>query len=406
MPQYRFKSTTPDGQTREGTMDAPDESAVVAAIQGWGEIPVRVVAGGGRANVWRLPLRGRRRTKVGSGEVLVFTRELATLLEAGLPLDQALTVQTDLMEGEAMCGVLESVLERVRNGAALSDALAEQGEVFSRFYLSMVQAGEASGAMVDVLKRLAEHLERSKELHDTIMAALIYPAILVVMSVLSLFLLLTFVVPQFQQLFADAGKALPVATQVVIAVADFLQDFWWALIGAVVIGVFAFRWLLADSARRFRWDGWLLRWPVVGDLVAKVEVARVSRTLGTLLRNGVPVLRGLSIVKDTLTNAVLTRDIETTTAALREGQGIAEPLMATGRFPKLALHMIKVGEETGRLEEMLLRVAETYDREVKTAVQRALALLEPILIVGLGVLIAGIIMSILVAILSINELAF
>jgi general secretion pathway protein F len=257
-----------------------------------------------------------------------------------------------------------------------------------------------------VLNRLNDFIERSKALKETVKSALIYPMILLVVAGLSVIILLTFVVPQFQQLFEDAGEALPLATQIVIGVGDLFRNYWWIALAIVILVAVYVRQQLSQSETRYRWDGVALRLPLVGDLVAKVEMARFSRTLGTLLRNGVSLLPALAIVKETLTNQVMAAALNEVADNLKAGEGLAEPLMAAGVFPKLAVHMIKVGEETGQLEDMMLQVADTYDGEVQATVRHLLALLEPALILGLGVIIAGIIMSILVAILGLNDLAF
>ncbi len=237
-------------------------------------------------------------------------------------------------------------------------------------------------------------------------SALIYPIILLTVSALSVIILLTFVVPQFQRLFADAGKTLPLATQIVIAVGDGFRYYWWAGAIVIVLIVAAVRRMLNQPDSRARWDRWLLRAPLFGDLIAKVETARLTRTLGTLLGNGVSLLNALTIVRETLTNQVMASALGEVAEHAKTGRGLAEPLMEAGHFPKLAVQMIRVGEETGQLQEMLIQVADTYDGEVQTAVKRLLTLLEPALILGLGAVVAGIIMSILVAILSLNELAF
>jgi general secretion pathway protein F len=398
MPLYRYKAATPSGEISEGEIFAADEQQVIAQLQAAGQIPIRVVAGGGVA--------GFRRTRVRAQDVQVFTQELATLLAAGLPLDKALQIILDLSEDPRMERMVGRVLDGVRGGAALSEALQAQSGVFSRFYVSMVRAGEMGGALEKVLTRLSEYLIRAKELRDTVVSALIYPAILLTVSVVSVFVLMVFVVPHFTQLFDDAGRALPMLTQVVVGTADFLRNYWWILIGAVVLGVLFMRRQLANPVSRLRWDRRVLRLPLAGDLVRKMETSRFSRTLGTLLGNGVPLLSAISIVRETLGNRVLEQGMSVAVEGLKEGQGMSGPLLEADLFPRLGMQMIKVGEETGRLEDMLLQVADIYDREVRIAVQRMLSLLEPALIVGLGLVIATIILSILIAIVSVNELAF
>lgn len=398
MPLYRYKAATPTGDTSEGEIFAADEQQVINQLQAAGQIPIRVVQGGGVTRLRRVGVRAR--------DVQVFTQELATLLGAGLPLDRSLQIIVDLSEDPRLARMTARVLEQVRGGASLSEALEAQSGVFSRFYVSMVRAGEMGGAMEVVLQRLSEYLERAKDLRDSIVSALIYPAILMVVSLVSVFVLMVFVVPHFTQLFDDAGRALPMLTQVVVGSAELLRGYWWALIGAVVLIVLLLRHRLGDPAFRLRWDAGVLRLPLAGDLVRKLETARFSRTLGTLLGNGVPLLTAMSIVRETLNNRVLERGMGVAVEGLKGGQGMSAPLMEADLFPKLGMQMIRVGEETGRLEGMLLQVADIYDREVRVAVQRMLSLLEPVLIVGLGLLIATIIVSILIAIVSVNELAF
>jgi general secretion pathway protein F len=407
VPVFHYKAVDADGEVQEGDMEAADVQAVIERLQSSGHIPIRaeeVRAGKAAGGRFRLP--ELRRRGVSQRQVGIFTQELATLLRAGLPLDRALEILLDLAEDEQMAGMIARMQEAVRGGKSLSEALEAQQRVFSRFYVNMVRAGEAGGALDVVLGRLADYLTRSKELRDSVLSALIYPAILVSVAGLSVVILLTFVVPQFTQLFEDMGKALPLPTQIVVSLGDLFRAYWWALLLALGGVIWLIQRQLENPNTRYRWDKRLLRLPLFGDLIARLEVARFSRTLGTLLGNGVPLLTALSIVKETLSNRVLATGIEPVADQLKEGQGLAGPLMEAQLFPPLAVHMIKVGEETGHLEEMLLQVADIYDREVQTAVKRLLALLEPILILGLAVIIAAIIISILMAILSVNELAF
>jgi general secretion pathway protein F len=292
----------------------------------------------------------------------------------------------------------------VRGGKSLSQALDVHRNVFSRFYVNIVRAGEAGGALGVVLTRLADTMERNKELRESVKSALIYPTILIGVAVTSVIVLLIFVVPQFQQTFAQAGKALPLPTEIVISVGTALRKYWWAMILVVAVLVWVVRRRLKSPAVRFRWDSRVLRMPLIGDLLGKVEVARFARTLATLLGNGVTLLAGLAIVKDTMTNSVLAQSLDSVITRLREGKGFGKPLAETGLYPKLATQMILVGEESGRLEEMLNRVAEVYDREVQMAIKRFLAVLEPMLILGLAVLIGGIVFSILLGVMGMSEL--
>jgi general secretion pathway protein F len=234
---------------------------------------------------------------------------------------------------------------------------------------------------------------------------MIYPALLMIVAFSSIMLLLTYVVPQFEQIFQQAGKALPLPTQIVIGAGRYAREYWWSLIGAFIVVGYWWRWLMSRASSKFKWDGRFLRLPLFGDLVAKIETARFARTLSTLLGNGVTLLGGLSIVRETMSNTVLSGALDGVIVKLREGRGLAQPLLETGVYPRLASQMIKVGEETGRLEEMLGRVADIYDREAQLAVKRMLALMEPLLILFMAIVIAGVILSILVGIFSVNELA-
>jgi general secretion pathway protein F len=408
MPLYRYKAVNNAGDVAAGELDAANESEIVERLRDQGLMPMQVVAAPGDRVAAAQGRSERRRwfapRRVTRDHVLALTGELATLLRAGLPLDRALEILINLASAPPVALLLQTVRDSVRGGKSLSQALDMHREVFSRFYVNIVRAGEAGGALGAVLTRLADTMERNKELRESVKSALIYPMILICVAVTSVMVLLVFVVPQFQQTFAQAGKALPLPTQVVIFVGTGLRKYWWLLIGIAVAGVWLFRRWLRRPEVRFRWDQRLLRWPLIGDLTAKVEVARFARTLATLLGNGVTLLAGLSIVKETMTNTVLAQGIDGVTTRLREGKGFGRPLLETGLYPRLATQMILVGEESGRLEEMLNRVADVYDREVAMAVKRFLAVLEPALILGLAVLIGGIVFSILLGVMGMSEL--
>ncbi len=404
MPLYRYKAVTPTGEMQEGDLEGPAQAAVVDRLQSMGLIAILVEETSTRAAT-KGGLGAFGKSSVSQEDVAVFTQEIATLLKAGLPLDRCLEILIGLSANEPVRQLMTQMREEVRGGAALSKAMEAHPQVFNRFYLNMIRAGEAGGALEVVLQRLNEFMERSRELRDTVKSALIYPAILVGVAVLSVVVLLMWVVPQFSQMFEESGKALPLPTQIVIASGDFFRDYWWALAAAAFVAYSWFTRQMQVPASRYRWDKRILGLPLVGDLVGKLEVARFSRTLGTLLGNGVTLLTALSIVKETLNNTVMSEGLGVVATQLKEGKGLGKPLMETGLFPKLAVHLVQVGEETGKLQEMLIRVADIYDREVHTTVKRMLSLMEPILILGLGLVIGGIIMSILVAILSVNDLA-
>ena len=302
--------------------------------------------------------------------------------------------------------ILVKVHADVRGGADLSRAMERHPRVFSRFYLNMVRAGEASGALALALGRLAEFTRRGQELRDTLVSALIYPLILVVFAIVSVMVIVGTVIPRVSAMFDEAGAELPIATQIVVGAGAFVHDYWWALTAIGLGGFFYARSLWLAPATRARIDRRLLAIPFAGELIAKHEAARFSRTLGTLLQNGIPLLDAIAIAKEVVGNQAMGQGIARVATSVRGGQGLSRPLMKAGVFPRLSVHLLQVGEQTGQLEQMLLQVAEIYERDVQLAIKRLVDMLGPVLILVLGVLIAGIILSMLAAILSINELAF
>ncbi len=413
MPVFRYKAVNASGDVAVGELDAANESEIVDRLRDQGLLPMQVAraaaAKGSAAGTAAAGRDGARRRffvpkRVTRDHLLAITRELATLLRAGLPLDRALEILIGLAETPPVEALLQGIRDDVRGGKSLSQALDARRDVFSRFYVNIMRAGEAGGALGTVLTRLADTMERNKELRESVISALIYPTILIGVAVISLMVIVAYVVPQFEQVFAQSGKALPLPTQIVIFVGTGVKQWWWAIAALAVLLVAWMRRRLRDPVIRNRWDARVLRWPLIGDVVTKVETARFARTLATLLGNGVTLLGGIAIVRDTLGNSVLANALDGVVARLREGKGFARPLGETGLYPKLAVQMILVGEESGKLEEMLNRVAEVYDREVALALKRFLAVLEPALILSLAVLILCIVLSILMGVMGMSEL--
>jgi general secretion pathway protein F len=401
VPRFTYKALSASGETLEGEMEAPTRTAVIEQLQRSGHLPVAADALDGKRRR-RLPFEARR--AVTARDAAILTRELATLLHAGVPLDAALGMLAETAPSPPAQQMLGRIRAGVQAGATLSDALGRDGEAFDRLYVNMVRAGEAAGALEQTLARIADHQDRARELRESITSALIYPLILVLVASASLVLLVMFVIPRFTPLFDDMGETLPLLTQIVIAIAETLRGYWWLILGALAASVWFVRAQLANPATRYRWDGWFLRVPLIADLIVKLEIARLSRTLGLMLRNGVPLLTAVAIVRDTMHNRVLARAMGDVEASLERGRGLARPIAASGRFPKLAVQLIQVGEETGQLEDLLDKLAGIYDAEVRAAIKRLLAVLEPALILGMGIVIGLIIVSILLAILGLNEL--
>jgi len=402
MATFQYKAATPDGKVVNGTLTGNSRDSIVAQIQAAGRIPIRVdEAAEPAAGRTRRRVPGRR---VRAEDISDTTRELSILLRAGVPLDRALQVLISLHVDSPLGTLLEDIRARVKQGSTLADAVAEQGPVFSPFYISLLRAGEAGGALEMILERLAEHLERSKEIRDTLVSAMIYPAVLVVVALGAIFVLLGYVVPQFTEMFEGVDQVLPLSTRITISVGEVVQKYGLLVLLALAAIAWLVRLRLRRPASQYALHTWLLRLPMVGQVIVKMEVARFARTLSILMHNGVPLLKALAIVKDTVGNRVMADGLERVANSLKDGQSFAQPLAEDARFPPLAVQMIRVGEESGGLEEILLQVAQTYDRDTQVTIKRTLALLEPALILVLGVIIAAVIISILAAIMSINEL--
>lgn len=403
MPRFRFKAVTTGGTLVTGEIEAVSAAAAIEAIQARGEFPLSAVdAATGISQRFGLSFR-RRGASLRS--ISIALRELATLLEAGLPLDRALDVVRTLGVDKRLDEALAAARDRVRGGAGLADALAVQA-IFPKLTLSLVRAGELAGALNEALRRAAEYQERAYLLAESIKSALIYPIILLATAGLSITFILTSVLPEFKPMFAEAGQALPLPTRIVMFAGDVISSYGWAILGALGIVVFGLRQARKRPIFRRRWDAGLLRLPVLGELILKTEIARFSRTLGTLLASGMPLPGALAATQDVLGNQAMAEAVKTMARDLRAGEGLSELLRRINLFPSLVIQLVRVGEESGKLEEMLLRQAEIYDREVARTIERLMAALVPGLTIGLGLIVAGIIASILLAILKVNELAF
>lgn len=404
MPRFSYKAATPGGEVIEGEIEAPSRQAVIERLRSQGHVPIRAEAkGSGLAAALRLDLSiGPRR--IGTNELALRTRELATLLQAGLPLDRSLSVLRDLARPGPGRILVERVQERVRGGATLADALDSHPDVFPTFYIGMVRAGEAGGNLEGVLSALADSLERAQKLRQNVGSALLYPVLVVIMAVLSLIILMTAVIPEFRPLFEGSGVALPLMTRIVIAVSDFVGRFWWGLGLGILVVAMGVRQHNRSPAGRLRWDRWILRLALIGTLLLRIEVARLTRTLGTLSKNGVSLLNALSMTIESVENRAVAEALNEVRARLAKGEGLSRPMAEAALFPALAIQLIQVGEESGALEDMLLRVADIYDQEVQRTLQRLLSLLVPLITIGLGIMIAVIIGSMVAAILSAYDL--
>ncbi|MBF0525532.1 MAG: type II secretion system inner membrane protein GspF [Deltaproteobacteria bacterium] len=406
MAVFEYKATDRVGKIVEGSLQADSEQAAVSQIQAQGLIPMEIKqsysgAGGGRS----LGL-GKLFNRINVQDQLIFTQELMTLVNAGLPLDRCLTILYEITPKKAFKAVLADVIEGVEGGKSLADAMAPHPKFFPKLYVNMIKAGEAGGVLAPILSRLGEYLERIQELKSTVVSAMIYPLLLSGMGGVSIIILVTFVVPKFAVIFKGSPKSIPVPTQMLLAFCDVVTNYWWLVIGVLVGAFFMFNAYTKSETGRTNWDGLKLKLPIFGELIRRIETARFSRTLGTLIKSGVPILSALNIVREIVTNRIMAKSLSQVSFSLKEGEGISAPLVAEKLFPPLALHMIRVGEETGQLDEMLLKVADTYDLEIKNMVKRVISLLEPAMILVMAVVIGGVVISMLLGIFSINEMAF
>ena len=401
MPVFVYRAADRRGQTIDGVMEAPDARAVVERLHREAYFPLRVAPHAERGRWLGLRPAGRVRGR----DLLTMTQQLATLAEAGVPLDRALSILDELAPNPRLKTILSDLLRSVRGGASLSDALAKHHpRPFSRLYINMVRAGEKGGVLEVSLRRLAEFLESRAAFADALISALAYPVVITTVGAGAVVFLLTFVIPRFATIFADLKQAIPLPTQILLAISAGLREYWWLGALAVLAGVLAWRVWTGTPEGRAQWDRTVIALPRLGSLLQKIETARFARTLGTMLTSGVPMLGALGIVGDMMSNQVVARAVSRLADTVRRGGTLAGGMAEHAFFPPLAVHMVRVGEETGRLEEMLIKTAETFESDVRTELKRFIGLLEPAVILAMGVLVAFIVVAMLLAIFSINEI--
>ena len=402
MAQFRYRAVNDTGEMLQGQMEAASVEEVIGRLQDQGHTPLEARAADGNGGGSGLAALFKRGPFTGD-QLAQFTHQLATLLGAGQPLDRALSILLDLPEGEHAKKMVERVRDRVRGGNTLSSSLDEEHGVFPKLYISLVRAGETGGSLEETLRRLADYLERAQQMRGNIVNALIYPAFLLVGVLGSLVLLLAYVVPQFVPIFADMQVPIPVITQVVLALGDALQSWWWLILLVLGGGIFFWRARLRDPQVRLAWHARLLGLRVVGPLLLKVETARIARTLGTLLKNGVPLLSSLTIARQVTSNLALDAALSQAHEQVKGGSGLSLALGQSKLFPRLAMQMVQVGEEAGQLDTMLLKVADTFELESKRAIDRLLAALVPALTIVMTVMVAFIMAAILMPLLSLTS---
>jgi general secretion pathway protein F len=400
MPVFLYRAADRGGHTIDGVMEAPDARAVIERLHKESYFPVRVAPHAER-KAW--PTLGGRRVR--QRDLLAMSQQLATLFEAGLPLDRALAILQELAPSAKLGEIIADLLRSVRGGSSLSDALAKHHpRPFSRLYINMVRAGEKGGVLEVALRRLAEFLESRAAFTEAIVSALAYPLVITTVGAGAVVFLLTFVIPRFATIFADLHQAIPLPTQILMGVSASMQAYWWVGVLAILALILGWRVWTGTPEGRLQWDRMILQMPRVGTLTMKVETARFLRTLGTMLKSGVPVLGALAVVGEMMSNQIVARSVQRLSDSVKRGGTVASGMREHGQFPVLAVHMVRVGEETGRLEDMLIKAAETLEGDVRTDLKRMIGLLEPAVILAMGVLVAFIVVAMLLAIFSINDI--
>lgn len=392
-----------------GAMEAANEKVLVDKLQGMGYFPITIgsadkkntstVAKTSSGALYKRLTKGRYGSKVAG-----FTYQLHSMLDAGIPLDKALSILADLEQNIAFKNIILDIYQGIQSGDTLADCLVQHPAVFNNTYVSMIRAGEASGAIEQILLSLNSYMEVSRKLKEDVVSALVYPVILVLVGCSTLALMVFFVIPKFSLIFSDMGGALPLSTQLLLQTSELFLRYWWIIVGAMIASTLFIRYRLKSEEGRLFFDSLMLKLPLFGSLVTKTVTSRFARTLGTLLHSGLPILEALSIAKETMGNRVMARDLESVVEGVRRGRGMTIPLKECGRFPPLAVHMLTVGEEAGNLDGALMKLADNFDREIRNITKRLLSFMEPAIILVMALVVGFIVISLLMAIFSLNDM--
>jgi len=402
MATFFFRAVASDGKVRTGSLTGDDEKIIARDLRKQGLTPIYVgVAPKSAGFEIKLPTfrKGRRR------DVLFFTQELSTLLNSGVPLDRALSITAELTEHAGFRFIVLDVLRVLKSGRSLGDSLGTHPAYFSDLYINMVRAGEASGSLAVIFERLSEFERTRDELRNYIISSMIYPALLACVGLASIVLLLTFVVPRFATIFNDPTMKIPLPTKILLEASDIVKAWWWVVTGVLAAIAIALRTYIQTASGRLWWDTFRLKLPLLGDALLKAETARFARAMGTLVANTVPLVQSIAIAAGTLNNKMIAAAMTGVAQGVKRGEGIAVPLRRAAVFPPLAAHLLTVGEETGRLDSMFVRMADIYETDTRASIKRFTAIFEPVVILVMGMLIGSLILSMLLAITSINEVA-
>jgi general secretion pathway protein F len=399
---FFFKAVAPDGKVRTGTITAETDKGVAQELRRQGLTPVFVgLHQQKKAFELKLPSFGGGKRR----GVLFFTQEISTLLSSGIPLDRALSITTELTEQPAFRIIVQDVLRVLKGGKSLGDSLAAHPDYFSELYINMVRAGEASGSLAPVFERLSEFERTRDDLRNYIIGAMVYPVLLSLVGLASIAVLMYFVVPRFASIFEGGTMKMPLPTKILLEVSAVVRAYGPIALGALVAGLLAFQAYIRGAKGRMWWDTYRLKIPLLGDALRKAETARFARAMATLVANSVPLVQSIGIARAILNNKRIAASLDMVSQGVKRGEGISGPLRRTGEFPPLAAHLLSVGEETGHLDTMFARMADIYETDTRNAIKRFTSLFEPLVILVMGIVVGALILSMLMAITSINEVA-
>jgi general secretion pathway protein F len=400
MPKFAYDALDARGQRIQGTDEATSQDELLSLLTSRGLQPIKI-----KKVRSALALYARPRARLSHEELLYFTKEMADLLEANVPLERALVIVADSAEHEGVRELLTSIKQEIQGGKKFSETLSSRPDIFSRLYVNMVRVGELGGVLAVVLKRLDDFLERSRQIRKFIITSAIYPSILTLVGICSVFILVTFIVPKFGQIFEDLNQPMPLVTAIIVKASMFLQKWWWIVtLGIAAVCALVYSYLKTPEGRAL-WDRLSLRIPLVGPMLVRIELGRLCRTLGTLIESGVPILKGISLAGEVVSNSVLRAAVDDVYKGVRQGKSLSQLMLKAGVFPSIMVHLVSIGEETGAMGVMLIKIADDLEEKVQHDTKIYLSLVEPITIVVMGLIIGGIILAMLLAIFGINDVA-
>ena len=398
---FHYRAIAADGKLRTGLITAENTRSVARELQRQGLTPVYVGEREKKAFEINLPSFGGSKRR----DVLFFTQELSTLLNSGVPLDRALSITTELTTKAQFRGIVSDILRAIKGGKSLADALSIHPDYFSHLFINMVRAGEASGSLGQIFERLSTFERSRDELRSYIISSMIYPALLALVGTGAIFVLLDFVVPRFASVFDDSRMKIPTPTLIMLQLSKIVQDWGWIVALSIAAAVILFRVYTKTGAGRLWWDEFRLKIPILGDAMRKAETSRFARAMSTLVGNTVPLVQSLNISAGILFNKRMANSLKDVAQGVKRGEGISGPLARTKMFPPLASHLLTVGEETGKLDVMFARMADIYDEETRAAIRRFTSVFEPLVILIMGIIVGALVLSMLIAITSINDVA-